>query len=157
MCEHYILNDAEWMKNRDKPLYLRTDAEQDESSSTSWLHYNCFFFLKWMMWFVITVCNCSFPHCNLHFGIFKGLPFLWITAEVAFCHQCVSYNKEAGEEEVAGKLCPCCAAGIFQESTASSLAFSILDNIVEMYSKKRSVVCRGDFQTFSKELHYQMW
>lgn len=83
-----------------------------------------------------------------------------MTAEVAFCHQsaaqCVSNNKEAGEEEVVRNLCPCSVAGIFQESTASSLAFSILENIVETYSQKRSVVCEGDFQTFSKELYYQM-
>lgn len=59
-----------------------------------------------------------------------------MTAEVAFCHQCVSYNKEAGEEEVVRKLCPCSVAGIFQESTASSLAFGILDNIVEIIHRK---------------------
>lgn len=119
-----------------------------------------------MLWFVIRVWNCSFPHCSFRCGILKKrfflkvfqrqnssasqpmsfsfylahLPFLWMTAEVALCHQngaqCVCYNKKAGEEEVVRKLCPCSAVGIFQESTASSLTFSICLDIWKCIHRK---------------------
>lgn len=137
-----------------------------------------------MLKFVVRVWNCSFPHYSFCCGILKNkfflkvfqrlnssasqpmsfsfyladLPFLWMTAEVALCHQnvaqCVCYNKKAGEEEVVRKLCPCSAVGIFQESTASSLIDLSGWYFGNVFTEKIACV----FQTSSEEeLHYQIW